>query len=69
MFYKKELEFFIKAMGNLKINSNVIDENHLSEDIDMGIRRLLNLENDYIAFFSQFFNIIFHFLLFYLDYI
>lgn len=53
MFYKKELEFFIKAMGNLKINSNIIDECHLSEDIDMGIRRLLNLENDYIAFFSQ----------------
>ena len=53
MFYKKELEFFIKAMGNLKINSNIIDENHLSEDIDMGIRRLLNLENDYTAFFSQ----------------
>ena len=53
MFYKKELEFFIKAMGNLKINSNIIDEYHLSEDIDMGIRRLLNLENDYIAFFSQ----------------
>lgn len=53
MFYKKELEFFIKAMGNLKINSNVIDENHLSEDIDMGIRRLLNLENDYTVFFSQ----------------
>lgn len=53
MFYKKELEFFIKAMGNLKINSNIIDEGHLSEDIDMGIRRLLNLENDYTAFFSQ----------------
>ena len=53
MFYKKELEFFIKAMGNLKINSNIIDECHLTEDIDMGIRRLLNLENDYIAFFSQ----------------
>lgn len=53
MFYKKELEFFIKAMGNLKINSNIIDECHLSEDIDMGIRRLLNLENDYTAFFSQ----------------
>ncbi len=53
MFYKRELEFFIKAMGNLKINSNIIDEGHLPEDIDMGIRRLLNLENDYIAFFSQ----------------
>lgn len=53
MFYKKELEFFIKAMGNLKINSNIIDECHLSEDIDMGIRRLLNLENDYTDFFSQ----------------
>ena len=53
MFYKKELEFFIKAMGNLKINSNIIDECHLTEDIDMGIRRLLNLENDYTAFFSQ----------------
>lgn len=53
MFYKRELVFFIKAMGNLKINSNIIDEGHLSEDIDMGIRRLLNLENDYNAFFSQ----------------
>lgn len=40
-------------MGNLKINSNIIDECHLTEDIDMGIRRLLNLENDYTAFFSQ----------------
>ena len=53
MFYKKELEFFIKAMGNLKINSNIIDECHLSEDIDMGIRRLLNLKDDYDKFFNE----------------
>ena len=53
MFYKKELEFFIKAMGNLKINSNIIDSKNLTENIDMGIRRLLNLESDYTRFFSQ----------------
>lgn len=54
MFYKKELEFFIKALGNLKINSNIIADNALPENIDFGIRQLLNVDNDYKRFFSQY---------------
>ncbi len=55
MFYKKELEFFINALGNLKINSNVVTDGKTPDDIDFGIRRLLNVESDYQKFFSQYF--------------
>ena len=51
MFYKKELEFFIKSFEALKIRSAIITEKNIPEDIDMGIRRLLNLQDDYNAFF------------------
>ena len=54
MFYKKELEFFIKALGNLKINSNIVADKILPENIDFGIRQLLNVDNDYKRFFSQY---------------
>ena len=44
-----------KAVNSARVLAQLVEkfENHLSEDIDMGIRRLLNLENDYTAFFSQ----------------
>lgn len=56
MFYKKELEFFIKAMGNLKINGNIVTDKKTPENIDFGIRRLLNVESDYNNFFLRYFN-------------
>ncbi len=53
MFYKKELEFFKNAMENLKIKSYVITKKEIPEDIDMGIRRLLNLQDDYNNFLHE----------------
>lgn len=50
MFYKKELEFFKKSFESLKIEATVITEESIPEDIDMGIRRLLNLQDDYLSF-------------------
>ncbi len=53
MFYKKELEFFKKSMENLKIRSSVITKKEIPQDIDMGIRGLLNLTEDYNKFFGE----------------
>ena len=53
LFYKKELEFFIKSFEALKIRTAVITEKNIPEDIDMGIRRLLNLQEDYDRFLSE----------------
>ena len=53
LFYKKELDFFIKSFETLKIRSAIITEKNLPEDIDMGIRRLLNLQEDYDRFLSE----------------
>ncbi len=53
LFYKKELDFFIKSFEALKIRSAVITEKNIPEDIDMGIRRLLNLQEDYDRFLSE----------------
>ena len=52
MFYKKELDFFKKSMENLKIRSSVITKKEIPQDIDMGIRGLLNLQEDYNKFFG-----------------
>ena len=53
LFYKKELDFFIKSFEALKIRTAVITEKNIPEDIDMGIRRLLNLQEDYDRFLSE----------------
>lgn len=50
MFYKKELEFFKKSFEALKIRAVTITEKNIPEDIDMGIRQLLNLQEDYLDF-------------------
>ena len=53
LFYKKELDFFRKSFEALKIRTAVITEKNIPEDIDMGIRRLLNLQEDYDRFLSE----------------
>ncbi len=53
LFYKKELEFFKKSMENLKIRSSIITKKQIPENIDMGIRGLLNLHEDYNNFFKE----------------
>ncbi len=53
MFYERELNFFKMSMENLKIRSSVITKKQIPEDIDMGIRRLLNLQEDYLNFFGE----------------
>ncbi len=53
MFYGRELIFFKKTMENLKIRSTVITKGQIPEDIDMGIRGLLNLQEDYNNFFRE----------------
>lgn len=53
MFYERELAFFQKSMECLKIRSVLITKNNIPEDIDMGIRRLLNLKDDYDKFFIE----------------
>lgn len=53
MFYQRELTFFQKAFESLKIRTAIITENNLPKDIDMGIRRLLNLNEDYDKFLNE----------------
>lgn len=53
MFYKKELDFFIKSMDSLKIRGTLVFGENLPDDIDLGIRRLLNLQDEYLAFFGE----------------
>lgn len=53
MFYEKELDFFIKSMDSLKIRGNLIFGENLPDDMDLGIRRLLNLQNEYLSFFRE----------------
>ncbi len=53
MFYKKELDFFKKSFEALKIPTTIITEKSIPTDIDMGIRRLLNLHADYEEFFKR----------------
>ena len=52
MFYEKELDFFIKSMDSLKIRGTPVFGENLPDDIDFGIRRLLNLQDEYLAFFG-----------------
>ncbi len=53
LFYGRELNFFKKSMENLRINSSVITKKQLPENIDMGIRRLFDLEEEYNRFFTE----------------
>ena len=53
MFYNKELEFFKKSFNSLKIRTAVIDKENIPDDIDMGIRQLLNIPEDYTDFFEK----------------
>lgn len=53
MFYNKELDFFKKSFEALKIRATEITEKNIPQDIDMGIRNLLNLQNDYNDFFES----------------
>jgi len=53
LFYKKELEFFRKSFEALKIRTTVLTKKNIPEDIDMGIRQLLNLKEDYNRFLSE----------------
>ena len=50
MFYKNELDFFKKSVEAIKIRTAIITEKNIPEDIDMGIRQLLNLPDDYNKF-------------------
>ncbi len=48
MFYDKELAFFRKTLGNLRIDTVIISEDSpLPADIDRGLRKFLGLENEY----------------------
>ncbi len=53
MFYQRELSFFQKSMNSLKIQSTLVTRKKIPDDIDMGIRRLLNLQDDYNSFLSK----------------
>lgn len=53
LFYKKELDFFKKSMENLKIRNSLITKKLFPDNIDMGIRKLFNLQDDYINFFGE----------------
>ncbi len=52
MFYEKELEFFRKITERMKINTTIITEETVPQNIDLGIRSLLNLEQDYFNLFN-----------------
>ena len=52
MFYEKELSFFKKLTEKLKLNTTIITEKQIPDNIDMGIRKLLNLEEDYYKLFN-----------------
>ncbi len=52
MFYERELNFFRKSIENLKIRTSLISDNCVPERIDMGIRQLMNIDDDYKEFFN-----------------
>lgn len=52
MFYEKELDFFINIIKNCNLKSNIISENNIPENIDLGIRRHLGLDDDYTHLFN-----------------
>lgn len=51
MFYEKELQFLIKALENCNLQAMVINlEEILDNHIDMGLRKLMGLDNSYTTF-------------------
>ncbi len=52
MFYEKELEFFINFIENCKIRTHIITDNNIPQDLDLGIRHLLGLDDDYYNTFD-----------------
>ncbi len=52
MFYEKELEFFISFIENCKIRTHIIKDNDVPENLDLGIRQLLGLDDDYFNTFD-----------------
>ncbi len=52
MFYKKELDFFIKVIERNKIQTTIVNQKDLPSKIDMGIREYLNLNKDYEELFK-----------------
>lgn len=52
MFYKKELEFFIDFIENCKIRTHIIIDNNIPENLDLGIRQLLGIDEDYFNTFD-----------------
>ncbi len=53
MFYQRELAFFQKSMESLKIHTTIVTRKNKPEDIDMGIRRFLNLQDNYNNFLCE----------------
>ena len=54
MFYLAELNFFRKVLFNQHIDTCIISENTpLPENIDKGIRKFLELEDNYLKLFSE----------------
>ncbi len=53
MLYKKELDFFRKSFEAIKIRTAIITQKNIPDDIDMGIRQLLNINEDYNKFLSD----------------
>ena len=54
VFYRAELEFFRKVLFNQHIDTCIISEsNPLPENIDKGIRKFLELEDNYRKVFSE----------------
>lgn len=54
MFYRAELEFFRKVLFNQHIDTCIISENvRLPENIDKGIRKFLELDDNYCKLFSE----------------
>ncbi len=52
MFYENELEFFINFIENCKIRTHIINDNNIPESLDLGIRQLLGLDDDYFNTFD-----------------
>lgn len=54
MFYDAELAFFRRILDNLHIDTCIVTENHpLPENLDKGLRKFLELNEDYMRLFSE----------------
>ena len=54
MFYDSELAFFCRILNNLNIDTCIVTENQpLPEKLDKGLRKFLELNDDYIRMFAE----------------